>query len=37
MDTLKYLAGSEAGMGVFTSDVVPEEVTARLRDLRPPL
>ena len=30
-DKLKYLAGSESGMGVFVSDVVPEEVAARLR------
>ncbi|MBA2416924.1 MAG: galactose-1-phosphate uridylyltransferase, partial [Geodermatophilaceae bacterium] len=35
-DKLKYLAGSEAGMGVFISDVVPEDVAARLRDLNPP-
>ncbi|HEX6499743.1 MAG TPA: galactose-1-phosphate uridylyltransferase [Micromonosporaceae bacterium] len=28
---LKYLAGSEAGMGAFVSDVVPEEAAARLR------
>ena len=35
-DMLKYLAGSEAGMGVFISDVVPEDVAARLRDLNPP-
>lgn len=30
--TLKYLAGSEAGMGVFVNDVAPEEIAARLRD-----
>ncbi|GAB3493200.1 galactose-1-phosphate uridylyltransferase [Nocardiopsis coralliicola] len=29
---LKYLAGSESGMGVFVSDVLPEDVAARLRD-----
>ncbi len=34
-DKLKYLAGSESGMGVFISDVVPEDVAARLRDLAP--
>lgn len=30
---LKYLAGSESGMGTFVSDVLPEEVAARLREL----
>ncbi|RAY10925.1 galactose-1-phosphate uridylyltransferase [Actinomadura craniellae] len=30
---LKYLAGSESGMGAFVNDVVPESVAARLRDL----
>ncbi|MBA3523868.1 MAG: galactose-1-phosphate uridylyltransferase [Geodermatophilaceae bacterium] len=30
-DKLKYLAGSESGMGAFVSDVLPEEVAARLR------
>lgn len=30
---LKYLAGSEAGMGAFLNDVAPEDVAARLRDL----
>lgn len=34
-DKLKYLAGSGSGMGVFISDVVPEDVAARLRDLAP--
>lgn len=32
-DKLKYLAGSESGMGVFVSDVVPEAVAARLREV----
>lgn len=32
-DKLKYLAGSEAAMGVFINDVEPESVAARLRDL----
>lgn len=32
-DKLKYLAGSESGMGAFISDVVPEAVAARLREL----
>jgi UDPglucose--hexose-1-phosphate uridylyltransferase len=31
---LKYLAGSESGMGVFISDVFPEDVAARLRDVQ---
>ncbi|SHF67741.1 UDPglucose--hexose-1-phosphate uridylyltransferase [Jatrophihabitans endophyticus] len=30
---LKYLAGSESGMGVFVNDVTPESVAARLREL----
>lgn len=30
---LKYLAGSEAAMGVFINDVAPEDVAQRLRDL----
>jgi UDPglucose--hexose-1-phosphate uridylyltransferase len=29
---LKYLAGSESGMGAFINDVVPEEIAGRLRD-----
>jgi UDPglucose--hexose-1-phosphate uridylyltransferase len=33
---LKYLAGSESGMDVFTNDVVPEAAAARLRQLAPP-
>lgn len=32
---LKYLAGSEAGMGAFLNDVVPEEMAERLRAARP--
>jgi UDPglucose--hexose-1-phosphate uridylyltransferase len=31
---LKYLAGSESGMGVFINDVAPEEAAARLREVR---
>lgn len=31
-DRLKYLAGSESGMGVFINDLVPEETAQRLRD-----
>jgi UDPglucose--hexose-1-phosphate uridylyltransferase len=30
---LKYLAGSESGMGTFTSDIAPEAAAARLRQL----
>ena len=30
-DKLKFLAGSESAMGAFISDVVPEEIAARLR------
>jgi UDPglucose--hexose-1-phosphate uridylyltransferase len=30
---LKYLAGSESGMGAFTNDVAPEAAAARLRAL----
>jgi UDPglucose--hexose-1-phosphate uridylyltransferase len=32
---LKYLAGSESGMGAFVNDIVPETAAARLRDARP--
>jgi UDPglucose--hexose-1-phosphate uridylyltransferase len=32
-DKLKYLAGSESGMGVFISDVFPEAVAERLREV----
>ena len=30
---LKYLAGSESGMGAFANDVVPEAAAGRLRQL----
>jgi UDPglucose--hexose-1-phosphate uridylyltransferase len=30
-EKLKYLAGSEAGAGVFINDTLPEETAARLR------
>ena len=29
---LKYLAGTESGMGVWTNDIVPEQAAQRLRD-----
>lgn len=32
---IKYLAGSETGAGAFISDVMPEAVAARLRELAP--
>ena len=31
-DKLKYLAGSESGMGAFVNDVPPEQAAASLRD-----
>jgi UDPglucose--hexose-1-phosphate uridylyltransferase len=31
-DKLKYLAGSETGMGAFITDVLPEDVASRLRE-----
>lgn len=31
VDRLKYLAGTEAGMGAFSNDVLPEDVARRLR------
>ncbi|HJU98500.1 MAG TPA: galactose-1-phosphate uridylyltransferase [Jiangellaceae bacterium] len=34
-DKVKYLAGSEAGMGAFVTDVLPEDVAHRLREVRP--
>ncbi len=34
-DKLKYLAGSEAAMGAFITDILPEDVAQRLRDLPP--
>jgi UDPglucose--hexose-1-phosphate uridylyltransferase len=30
---LKYMAGSESGMGAFTQDIAPEAAAARLREL----
>ena len=30
---LKYLAGSESGMGVFVNDTTPERIAARLREV----
>jgi UDPglucose--hexose-1-phosphate uridylyltransferase len=32
-DKLKYLAGSESGMGAFINDITPEDMAARLRDV----
>lgn len=32
-DKLKHLAGSESAMGVFVSDVLPEDVARRLREV----
>ncbi|NKX56243.1 galactose-1-phosphate uridylyltransferase [Arthrobacter mobilis] len=32
-DKLKYLAGSEAAMGAFINDTVPEQMAARLREV----
>jgi UDPglucose--hexose-1-phosphate uridylyltransferase len=32
-DKLKYLAGSESGMGAFANDIIPEAAAARLREL----
>jgi UDPglucose--hexose-1-phosphate uridylyltransferase len=32
-DKLKYLAGSETGMGAFITDVLPENVAERLREV----
>jgi UDPglucose--hexose-1-phosphate uridylyltransferase len=34
-DKLKYLAGSESGMGVWINDVTPEELARRLRSAPP--
>jgi UDPglucose--hexose-1-phosphate uridylyltransferase len=31
-DKLKFLAGSEAAMGAWVADVVPEDAAAALRD-----
>jgi UDPglucose--hexose-1-phosphate uridylyltransferase len=32
---LKYLAGSESGMGAWISDTTPERIADRLRDVVP--
>lgn len=32
-DKLKYLAGSESGMGAFVTDALPEQVARRLREV----
>jgi UDPglucose--hexose-1-phosphate uridylyltransferase len=32
-DKLKFLAGSESGMGAFVNDVLPEQAAQRLRDV----
>jgi UDPglucose--hexose-1-phosphate uridylyltransferase len=32
-DKLKYLAGSESGMGAFVTDTLPEQVARRLREV----
>ncbi|MFD8980561.1 galactose-1-phosphate uridylyltransferase [Streptomyces sp. NPDC059564] len=32
-DKLKYLAGTESGMGQFVNDIAPEQAAARLREL----
>ncbi|HEX6232791.1 MAG TPA: galactose-1-phosphate uridylyltransferase [Jiangellaceae bacterium] len=34
-DKLKYLAGSESAMGAFITDVLPEQVAHRLREVGP--
>ena len=34
-DKLKYLAGTESGMGVWINDVTPEYIAATLREARP--
>src|SRR5215467_2666606 len=34
-DRLKYLAGTESGMDVFSNDIVPERAAERLRELGP--
>jgi UDPglucose--hexose-1-phosphate uridylyltransferase len=33
-DKLKFLAGSESGMGVFVNDIIPERMAGMLRDAR---
>ncbi|MBT2459007.1 galactose-1-phosphate uridylyltransferase [Streptomyces sp. ISL-86] len=32
-DKLKYLAGTESGMGLFVNDITPEQAAARLREV----
>ncbi len=32
-DKLKFLAGSESGMGAFANDIIPEAAAARLREM----
>ena len=34
-DKLKYLAGTESGMGVFVNDIAPETIARRLREAAP--
>jgi UDPglucose--hexose-1-phosphate uridylyltransferase len=36
-EKLKYLAGSEAGAGMFINDTLPETTAERLRDLVAPV
>jgi len=33
---LKYLAGSESGMGVFINDATPESIARKLREIELP-
>jgi UDPglucose--hexose-1-phosphate uridylyltransferase len=33
VDKLKYLAGSESGMGAFVTDTLPEDIARRLREV----
>ncbi|HEX2361732.1 MAG TPA: hypothetical protein VHI11_06640 [Jiangellaceae bacterium] len=33
VDKLKYLAGSESAMGAFVTDVLPEDIAHRLREV----
>jgi UDPglucose--hexose-1-phosphate uridylyltransferase len=34
-DKVKFLAGSESGMGAFVNDITPERTAAMLRDALP--
>ena len=34
-DKLKFLAGSESGMGAFVNDIAPERTAAMLREQLP--